>query len=146
MATRYVRDTSGFSEAEPSDALDRAHALLARRLRSGSPVLTSPALTREFLGVHLGARDLELFSALHLDNILYVSFKVVSTQRLQDFACEGDPAMTIKTAPASNAPVKDSSLSASNRRALQSGVAYAITASSWLSPRRKPSSHTRLPT
>ena len=54
MTTLYVRDQSGFRVAEATDVLDRAQALLAQRYRVGSPVLTSPALTREFLSGSLG--------------------------------------------------------------------------------------------
>jgi len=68
MTTLYVRDQSGFREAEAIDVLDRAQALLAQRYRSGSPVLTSPALTREFLRMHLGACEYEIFGVLHLDS------------------------------------------------------------------------------
>jgi len=48
--------------------LDRAQALLAQRYRVGSPVLTSPALTREFLKVHLGDCEHEILGTLHLDS------------------------------------------------------------------------------
>ena len=68
MTTLYVRDESGFREAQPTDVLDRAQALLAQRYRVGSPVLTSPALTRDFLRVHLGACEYEVFGVLHLDS------------------------------------------------------------------------------
>jgi len=68
MTTLYVRDHSGFREAEATDVLDRAQALLAQRYRAGSPVLTSPALTRAFLRVHLGACEHEIFGMLHLDS------------------------------------------------------------------------------
>lgn len=68
MTTLYVRDESGFREAESTDVLDRAQALLAKRYRAGSPVLTSPALTREFLRMHLGACEHEVFGVLHLDS------------------------------------------------------------------------------
>jgi DNA repair protein RadC len=68
MTTLYVRDASGFREAQPADVLDRAHALLACRFRTGSPVLSSPDLTREFLRVHLGACEHEVFGVLHLDS------------------------------------------------------------------------------
>lgn len=68
MTTLYVRDVSGFREAQPTDVLDRAQALLAQRYRVGSPVLTSPALTREFLRLHLGACEHEVFGVLHLDS------------------------------------------------------------------------------
>jgi len=67
MTTLYVRDPSGFREAAASDVLDRAQALLAQRYRIGSPVLTSPALTRDFLRLHLGACEHEVFGVLHLD-------------------------------------------------------------------------------
>jgi DNA repair protein RadC len=67
MTTLYVRDQSGFREARTTDVLDRAEALLAQRYRVGSPVLTSPALTREFLRLHLGGCEHEIFGMLHLD-------------------------------------------------------------------------------
>ena len=68
MTTLYVRDESGFREAGATDVLDRAQALLAQRYRAGSPVLTSPALTREFLRLHLGGCEHEIFGVLHLDS------------------------------------------------------------------------------
>jgi DNA repair protein RadC len=69
MTTLYVRDQSGFREAQPADVLDRAQALLAQRYRVGAPVLTSPTLTREFLRVHLGTCEHEVFGVLHLRNL-----------------------------------------------------------------------------
>jgi hypothetical protein len=66
--TLYIRDQSGFREADASDVLDRAQALIAQRYRAGSPVLTSPERTREFLRMHLGTYDRETFGVLHLDN------------------------------------------------------------------------------
>jgi len=51
MTTLYVRDQSGFREAQATDVFDRAQALLAQRYRIGSPVLTSPALRRLRCGV-----------------------------------------------------------------------------------------------
>jgi DNA repair protein RadC len=68
MTTLYVRDASGFREARPNDVLERAQALLAQRYRAGSPVLTSPALTRDFLRIHLGTCEHEVFGMLHLDS------------------------------------------------------------------------------
>ena len=68
MTTLYVRDESGFREARSDDVLERAQALLAQRYRVGSPVLTSPALTRGFLRMHLGACEHEIFGLLHLDS------------------------------------------------------------------------------
>jgi hypothetical protein len=46
MTTLYVRDASGFREADAADVLARARAILSQRFRTGSPALTSPALTR----------------------------------------------------------------------------------------------------
>jgi DNA repair protein RadC len=68
MTTLYVRDQSGFREADATDVLDRAQALIAQRFRAGSPVLASPERTREFLRVHLGGLNVETFGMLHLDN------------------------------------------------------------------------------
>ena len=67
MTTLYVRDESGFKEAQAAEVLHRAQALIAQRYRAGSPVMSSPALTREFLRVRLGACEHEIFGILHLD-------------------------------------------------------------------------------
>lgn len=68
MTTLYVRDQSGYREAQATDVLDRAQALLAQRYRTGSPVLSSPALTREFLRMRLAGLDREVFGLVLLDN------------------------------------------------------------------------------
>jgi DNA repair protein RadC len=68
MTTLYVRDQSGYREAQASDVLERAQALLAQRYRTGSPVLSSPALTREFLRMRLAGLDREVFGLVLLDN------------------------------------------------------------------------------
>ncbi len=78
MSTLYVRDTSGFREATTSDVLERAKALLAKRFRAGSPVLSSPALTREFLRMHLAGRDYEAFGLVHLD----VRYRLIAVEDL----------------------------------------------------------------
>ncbi len=67
MPTLYVREASGFRQATASDVLGRARALLAQRFRPGSPVLSSPALTREYLRMHLAGREYEAFGLVHLD-------------------------------------------------------------------------------
>jgi hypothetical protein len=67
MTTLYVRENSAFREADEHDILTRAHALIAQRYRSGSPVLTEPRRTEEFLRLHLGGRDHEVFGLLHLN-------------------------------------------------------------------------------
>ena len=68
MTTLYVREQDGFREASAGDVIASAQGLIARRYRSGSPALTSPQRTREYLNLHLGALDYELFGCLYLDN------------------------------------------------------------------------------
>lgn len=68
MTTLYVREGNDFREAAAQDILDRANALISQRYRSGAPVLNSPARTREFLRLKLGALEHEIFSVLFLDN------------------------------------------------------------------------------
>jgi DNA repair protein RadC len=67
MTTLFVREDGGFRVARDEDVLARAHCLIAQRFRAGSPVLTSPERTREFLRLHIGARDHEIFGVLHLN-------------------------------------------------------------------------------
>ena len=67
MTTLYVRDRTGFREADKAEVLQQAHALIARQFRVGSPVLTSPAKTREFLKLHLGSLEHEVFGVIHMD-------------------------------------------------------------------------------
>jgi DNA repair protein RadC len=78
MPTLYVRDASGFREANSSDVLQRAQALLAQRFRRGSPVLCSPDLTRAFLRTRLAALDYETFGLIHLD----VRYKLIAVEDL----------------------------------------------------------------
>ena len=67
MATLYIRESAGFREAGSEEILKLAHSLMARRFRKGSPVLTTPNKVREYLKLHVGALDYELFGVLHLD-------------------------------------------------------------------------------
>ena len=67
MTTLYVRDRTGFREADKDEVIQQAHAIIARRFRAGSPVLSTPAKTREFLRLHLGSLDHEVFGVLHMD-------------------------------------------------------------------------------
>ena len=67
MATLYIRDDAGFREAASEEILKSAQTLMARRFRSGSPVLTAPNKVRDYLKLHLGTLDYELFGVLHLD-------------------------------------------------------------------------------
>jgi DNA repair protein RadC len=68
MTTLYVRDGDQFREATAEAVLHRANALMAQRFRPGTPVLTAPNRTREFLCLKLGALEHEVFAALFLDN------------------------------------------------------------------------------
>jgi DNA repair protein RadC len=67
MTTLYIRDRRGFREAGRNEVIQQARALIARQFRVGSPVLASPSKTREFLKLHLGSLDHEVFGVLHLD-------------------------------------------------------------------------------
>jgi len=67
MTTLYVREGAEFREAEPADILTRAKALISQRYRTGSPVLSNPQRTEEFLRLHVGGREYEVFGLLHLN-------------------------------------------------------------------------------
>src|SRR5437879_4578642 len=67
MTTLYVRDQNAFREADSQEILSRAHALLARRFRAGSPALSSPSLTRDYLRMRVAHLDHEVFGAIFLD-------------------------------------------------------------------------------
>src|SRR5258708_5618790 len=68
MTTLYVREGAEFREAAATDIITRAQALIAQRYRTGSPALLDPTRTKDFLRLHLGDRDHEVFGLLHLDN------------------------------------------------------------------------------
>jgi len=68
MATLYVRDASGYREATAQDVITCAQGLIARRYRTGSPVLEAPQRTREYLRLHVGGLDYEVFGCLYLDS------------------------------------------------------------------------------
>jgi DNA repair protein RadC len=78
MTTLYVRDASGFREADAADVLARARAILSQRFRTGSPALTPPALTREYLRMRLAGCDREIFGAIFLD----VRHRVIAVEDL----------------------------------------------------------------
>jgi DNA repair protein RadC len=78
MKTLYIQSEDGFRIAESAEIFDRAQALIAQRYRAGSPVLTSPALTREYLRLHLGPCDYEQFGVLHLDS----RHRLIAVERL----------------------------------------------------------------
>jgi hypothetical protein len=53
MKTLYVREGSEFYEAEATEIITRAQALIAQRYRTGSPALLNPTRTQDFLRLHL---------------------------------------------------------------------------------------------
>ena len=55
MTTLYIRDGEAWREAAPTEVLDRATALINQRYRTGTPVLSSPNRTREFLRLNAAA-------------------------------------------------------------------------------------------
>src|SRR5437868_3131580 len=67
MTMLYVREESGYREATRDDVMDCAQALIARNFCRGAPVMGSTAPTREFLRIHLGACEHEVFGLLHLN-------------------------------------------------------------------------------
>lgn len=68
MTTLYVHEATGYREASAQDVITRAHNLIAQRYRAGSPVLSAPQRTREYLRLHLGNLEHEVFGCLYLDN------------------------------------------------------------------------------
>jgi len=68
MTTLYVQDGDGFREAFAPEVFSRTRALIAQRFRAGFPVLSRPSECRDFLKLHLGVLDHEVFGVLHLDN------------------------------------------------------------------------------
>jgi DNA repair protein RadC len=68
MTTLYIQEESGFRKASDDDVITSAQGLISKRFRRGSPVLSSPGRMREFLSIHLGACESEIFGIIHLDN------------------------------------------------------------------------------
>ncbi|MGE0115015.1 MAG: DNA repair protein RadC [Steroidobacteraceae bacterium] len=68
MSTLYVREGTSYREASFGDVMSRAQGLMAQRYHIGSPALTSPSHTRDYLRVHIGCLEYEVFGCLYLDN------------------------------------------------------------------------------
>jgi DNA repair protein RadC len=68
MKTLYVRDDSGYHQAEAHVVIAHAQTLIRRRYRVGNPVMSSPERTREYLRLNFGALDHEIFGCLWLNN------------------------------------------------------------------------------
>lgn len=67
MKTLYVHDGADFREAGSEEVLCQAHSILAKRFRVGAPALSTPSRMREFLQVHIGPLDYEIFGVIYLD-------------------------------------------------------------------------------
>ena len=68
MTTLYVHDGSAFHEAESQHVIREAQVLISRKFRPGAPVLSRPKEIREFLRLHLGSLDHEIFCCFYLNN------------------------------------------------------------------------------
>lgn len=68
MTTLYVQDGAGFRQADSHAVIREAQTILARRFRVGAPVLSPPERMREFLRLHIGPLEYEVFGAVFLDN------------------------------------------------------------------------------
>ena len=60
--------TAEFREATHDEIISEAQTLIARRLRPGAKLLSSPETIELFLRVYLGPLDYEVFGVIHLDN------------------------------------------------------------------------------
>ena len=67
MTTLYVNDSGDFREACDQEIIRCAQGVLGKRFRAGSPVLTSPERTQEFLRIRLATLDYEVFGCLYVD-------------------------------------------------------------------------------
>jgi DNA repair protein RadC len=68
MTTLYVQDGTGYRQADSHAVIREAQTILARRFRVGAPALSSPERMREFLRLHIGPLEYEVFGAVFLDN------------------------------------------------------------------------------
>jgi len=66
MTKLYVREGTEYRVAEPNVILTHADTLICRRFCSGARPLQQPHQVQEFLRIHLGGKDYEVFGLLHL--------------------------------------------------------------------------------
>jgi len=78
MTKFYVREGSGFREAETSAILSHADTLICRKFRSCAQPLHEPTRLKEFLRIHLGGRDYEVFGLLYLNT----RYKLIAAEDL----------------------------------------------------------------
>jgi DNA repair protein RadC len=67
MTTLYVREDSQFREADTNTILSTADALISMKFRRGTQVLSDAIKVRQYLRLHLGSLDYEVFGLLHLN-------------------------------------------------------------------------------
>jgi len=67
MNTLFSHRQGAFREASAADVLRCAEAVLRERLHVGLPILNSPQLVNDYLRMHLGQCDYEVFGLLHLN-------------------------------------------------------------------------------
>jgi DNA repair protein RadC len=66
MTKLYVREGTEFREAETNTILTQADTLISRRFCSSARLLSDPQKLRDFLRIHLGGKDYEVFGVVHL--------------------------------------------------------------------------------
>ena len=64
----YVNECGDYRVAADDLVIRCAQGAIAKRFRTGSPVMSSPAYTREFLTLRLAHLDHETFGCLYLDS------------------------------------------------------------------------------
>jgi DNA repair protein RadC len=64
----YVNECGDYRVAADDLVIRCAQGAIAKRFRTGSPVLSSPSYTRDFLKLRLSHLDYEAFGCLHLDS------------------------------------------------------------------------------
>jgi len=68
MNSLYLRTDSGFREATQDEVIAEAQFLISTRFHTGSALMENPRVIGEFLRLHLGPLDHEIFGILHLDS------------------------------------------------------------------------------
>ena len=67
MSMLYIHDADGYRAADSREVIREAHALISCSFRRRAPVLRRPVQLREFLKMHLGGLEHEVFGALYLN-------------------------------------------------------------------------------
>ena len=67
MDALYIRNENGFREASEEEIITKAQTLISQHFKIAATPLTPPALTRNFLRLHLGTLGYEVFGLIYLD-------------------------------------------------------------------------------